>query len=149
MSTIQVSVSEVEPVGILEPTRILVKHDVYVPISELKPNDTVISARTKKPIKIIKIGYDIVTPESVQPNNVPFVVKKNIIDGEFPVSDLYLSGYHSIINTTFLGERVAINTFKLYYAKKVPFESPTKYYYIFVENGDPIFAEGLIVESTE
>jgi hypothetical protein len=138
----------VDPICIIEPTRILSPLS-YVPISSIKAGDQVVSAKTRDPVKVLEVGYSIVSPDSVQPDNVPCVFEKGVFGNGFPINDLHLSGYHAVFLEPVDGLSKGVNTFKIPGVKRLPFDTPVKYYYIKVEGGDPIIAEGIYVESSD
>jgi hypothetical protein len=120
-------------------------------ISVLEKSDKVLGYFSKQPQSISQILKTKHQIKSLQPTNVPYLIKKSSFSENVPEKDIHLSGHHRIILKTGENNFTGIQTFKLQECVKVNYnnlEEKVEYYHIILENKEEsLIANNLPVES--
>ena len=136
------------PICLLENCDVLVeaegvKEYTYKNITKITKNDRVIGYFSRKPVKILEVLERVHKIADLDPNNMPFVIRKSHYNANTPDKDIHLSGHHRVIIKEDSGKFLGVQVFKLGFDKVDMQGETVRYFHIRLEDR----LEGLIVNN--
>ena len=136
-----------EQVCLLPDCDVLMGNGTYKNISEITVGDeTVMGFFSRKPCRIVKLVKNTHDINTLEPTNVPYLIRKSAVSEGVPNKDIHVSGHHRmILKKENCNEFVGVQLFKLntVTTPDITTQSTVNYFHIKLE--DPM--EGLIVNN--
>jgi photosystem II stability/assembly factor-like uncharacterized protein len=145
-----------QPVCLSSKVSVLMADKTYKSITNVKRGDKISSINDIE-LNVVHAGYSIVNYNMLQSTNLLFIIPKNMFGNGIPFKDVYISGHHRVIISTY-DKYIGIQAFKFGDLRVLKHDEildlteleEVRYYHIEVEGGKNIMiCDGLPLETLD